>query len=122
MRPIKFRAKIKRDAGIYEVWAIDWLNQRVQVYRAGVYEWIPLEKIQSLMQFTGLLDKNGVEIYESDIVRHDWRSLPCEIIFENGAFRGKLGGMKPWLFDQFEAESSVIIGNIHEHPKLLEGK
>ncbi len=41
------KVKINGDAGEYEVWAIDWLNQRMQVYRATVYEWIPFNKIDS---------------------------------------------------------------------------
>lgn len=39
-----FTAKVRGDAGVYKVWGIDWLNQRVLVERAGL-EWIPAEKI-----------------------------------------------------------------------------
>jgi len=76
VREIKFRVKIKGDAGIYKVWQIDWLNQKVYAYRACGYEWVPFNKIQSLMQWTGLRDckrteeyPEGQDIYESDIVK-----------------------------------------------------
>ena len=39
-------AKVKGDAGQYQVWAIDWLGMRVQVYRAGVYEWLDISKVK----------------------------------------------------------------------------
>lgn len=39
-----FTAKVRGDAGVYKVWGIDWLNQRVLVERAGL-EWTPAEKI-----------------------------------------------------------------------------
>lgn len=39
-------AKIKGDAGVYSVWAIDWLNLKVQVYRAMAYEWIDMKKVK----------------------------------------------------------------------------
>ena len=38
-------AKIRRDAGTYEVWAVDWLHQRVLVSRACGDEWIEMEKV-----------------------------------------------------------------------------
>jgi len=44
----KYNAKIKGDAGIYEVWGINWLERKLIVYRAGEYETIPFAKIQYL--------------------------------------------------------------------------
>lgn len=39
------RAKIKGDAGIYQVWVIDWLNRRVLVSRNCGDEWVDMKKI-----------------------------------------------------------------------------
>lgn len=81
-----------------------------------------------LMQFTGLYDKNGKEIYEGDIVRipNDYELYGTnageayEVYFAYGGFR-----LKPkynskargyWLEDDNEIE---IIGNIYESKELL---
>lgn len=40
-----WKVKIKGDAGEYEIWAIDWLNQKALVYRACGDEWVQLSKL-----------------------------------------------------------------------------
>ena len=80
----------------------------------------------TLMQYTGLKDKNGVEIYEGDILslircldKHFicmCNKLPDKdftdvVIFENGEFTCNELGNIP---DYYE-----IIGNIYENPELL---
>ncbi len=85
-----------------------------------------------IMQFTGLFDKNGKEIYEGDICRFDITELPgfdclfCDIVGEAlfdyqdaGYFfstKTQFPHVKPWF-----AKNIEIIGNIHENPELLEG-
>ena len=74
-----------------------------------------------LMQYTGLKDKNGVEIYEGDIVRlFDAEKLQI-IIFNRGAFALQLqddGTAYRSLYHQYQADIEVI-GNIYENPELL---
>ncbi len=49
----KDRVLIKGDAGEYEAWGVDWLNQTICVYRASEYEWIPFRRIKSISPFPG---------------------------------------------------------------------
>jgi uncharacterized phage protein (TIGR01671 family) len=62
-----------------------------------------------LVQYTGLHDKNGKEIYEGDILRFNKLVYACS--WENL----KSG----WNIGELNAETSEVIGNIYENPELL---
>jgi uncharacterized phage protein (TIGR01671 family) len=71
-----------------------------------------------LMQYTGLKDKNGVEIYEGDIVRFldiDGVDSVTEVEFREGGFY-------PFAPDFIHWCNVEVIGNIYENPELLEGE
>jgi hypothetical protein len=77
----------------------------------------------TLGQFTGLLDRNGVEIYESDFVSdHVGVGLVC-YSEKHAAFRVIYGdGLAKWFYDynlKGEFESIEVIGNTHQSKELL---
>jgi len=74
-----------------------------------------------LMQFTGLLDKNGKEIYEGDILR-GWEAdgvfvRKGEVYLDQARFMVKLKGVPRHL--KTLARKYEIIGNIYENPELI---
>ena len=119
MREIKFRAYEKDESIEFTL--------KEAIFRSYPDPFI--ESVDSpIVQYTGLKDKYGKEIYEGDIVRvdNDWDKYGMtagesyEIYFNEGGFRLKAKYNKNargyWLEDNNEFE---IIGNIFENKNLL---
>ena len=78
-------------------------------------------------QYTGLKDKNGVEIYEGDIVQ--WADIKMEIFWGEDIGCGYGFCWRPYGEEQFYHESMTgfvdeyeVIGNIYENKLKEEGK
>lgn len=56
------KCKIKGDAGIYGVWAIDWLEDKVFVERACGHEWVSMDKVKMVSPSGCLLISNTIQI------------------------------------------------------------
>lgn len=148
MREIRFRAWDKVTKIIAEVTGLrtGYTDGSIEIWyinRDGEEMLCKPQKADiELMQYTGLNDKNGTEIYEGDIVRFDeelsvvrydeetarfvlddYGIFGClmEYGWDEGA--GGIGVVNTNGFDDFNDISEIeVIGNIHENPEFSEGR
>ena len=99
------------------------LNHWVAVNDAGqaehqIYLAAPLEPI--LDRWTGLLDINGAEIYENDLIRHESDKIGL-VIWEGEEMDSRPVG---WVSSHSNENVTpcVVVGNIHENPEPLISK
>lgn len=117
MRKIKFRAWEKNLKEMIPV-------EDISFERTGMINtnsaWRFFDEIE-LMQFTGLVDKNGMEIYEGDILLIDDETTL--VTFDDGCFcaLGYLGDGRtyPIRSSMFTGKKLEVIGNEYEHSELM---
>src|SRR5690606_6274842 len=137
MREIKFRGKAIMSIEELELMGIEhdngWVygnlikNGNRPMITADILEeidesiyprWWAVVEPKSVGQYTGLKDKNGKEIYEGDIILfNNFGDTLDKVVYSPGCFHTSRGG---YLLDKIR--EIEIIGNIYEHPELLEGK
>ena len=110
MREIKFRAWDKEKNEITTTICIGGLHIP---YNSNPNNYI-------LMQYTGLKDKNGKEIYEGDIVRNTADKYHYEIKWDNFESAWSLGENGSPIRRYLLSEYWEVIGNIYENPELLQ--
>ena len=131
-RTIKFRGKsiysedwlygslVKIEKDRYAV--IPPLNDIERGKIIGMYEVYP----ETVGQFTGLLDKNGKEIYEGDILHtitfgFNPEEYTAIILYRNCSFQLS-NGRNLFYFGQSDLtkmDDTIVIGNIYDNPDLI---
>lgn len=129
MREIKFRVWDKKKKKMYLVAGIDFALEKVEIWvetlkdKVGITSKMREFSDVELMQYTGLKDKNGVEVYQGDIVRCT-RGCPHEVIWLEEYGGTFVGGMPAWYLSglmegyAWTGEEEVL-GNIYANPELL---
>lgn len=137
MREIKFKAIRKSDNKVFEVMSLGIAEEEIMSWdeeESNILH-IPFDEIE-LMQYIGLQDKNGVEIYEGDIL--EFRANPFnrkrdlfQVVFKDGRFRDEwnnyIGQYLPPDIRNKQGgrvrlnEACEVVGNIYENPELLKG-
>ena len=121
MREIKFRAWLKEERKMVNVETLFIGINRLCFGNSkteDLFFW-DFEEVE-LMQYTGLKDKNGKEIYEGDIYHVGDKNIRYLVVWFDSGFEGKqlrstsYAGLKSW------AKDIEILGNIYENPELLE--
>jgi len=77
-----------------------------------------------IMQYTGLKDKNGKDVYEGDVLRYKskYTEYYTHVYFENGSFCDSDTYPANCYGVPFSEDSCInfeVIGNIYENPELL---
>jgi len=142
MRQLKFKYYFEniRYSGLYtQVFTLEEIsNGYVKEFINDHVEY----KEKHISQFSGLLDKQGVEIYEGDIIssleryycdrsNRDWVGIIKEnnygglaLTYEDDSYPDEFGELMEPVNDpqtaSFLIQSCEVIGNIYENPDLLE--
>ena len=138
MREIKFRAWDKEYCEMVLVDRINFREKEIEIVTAETkateeYYTCDFEDIE-LMQYTGLKDKKGKEIYEGDIIKCKMGQREFDAIVEFGnpnsyyswgwqlnRITGNSFNMDIllWVETELDGIECTIIGNIYENPELL---
>ena len=133
MKDLKFRAWDKTAKEMSEVTAIDFSTKPFRVFYETYSDENYFNQDAILMQSTGLHDKNGVEIFEGDILNygHIFTGSPFEeedeyeeeqgvVKFVNCGFNVEFKDSNTLFVDiMLTSENIEVIGNIYENPGLL---
>lgn len=118
MREIKFRAWDKRENAMRDGDATGD-GKALSINRQIVSL---VERDFILMQFTGLHDKNGKEVFESDIVEitDTFHTYPVAIKWDVKRARWSFDVREPECYGDLDEWTNMeIIGNIYSNPELL---
>ena len=129
MKEIKFRAWLKEDKKMVNIETMDFTDKSIQylkkseIINAHLLRRVSFDDVE-LMQYTGIKDKNGKEIYENDLISCN-KHKNIVVFFEGGCFkvkylRNSTTTITCTLNSFLEKYKCKISGNIYEPPELLE--
>ena len=133
MREIKFRAWLKEEKKMVNVETIDFTDKSIQYLEknefinAYLLRRVSFDDVE-LMQYTGVKDKNGKEIYEGDIIKYKFpydtrlkHISPVKFLETEASFgiKDRYGNEIP-LYTISANNYFEVIGNIYENKNLLE--
>ena len=70
-------------------------------------------------QFTGLTDKNGVQLFEGDIFHIGDRLLTYTVIWEDCGLKGKQNGSSCRIGLEYWKNAITIVGNVHDNHEMI---
>jgi len=117
MREIKFRAWDNKNNKMVS-WG-ELIHNKELLWSFFGNEYHPTDPPQYFwkrMQYTGLKDKNGIEIYEGDIVNFNGKIIAIEYNTAEGLFWGGDNSQR-YIFQY--CDMLEVIGNIYENSELL---
>ena len=125
-REIKFRAWLKEDKKMENVKTIDFTDKTIRCLKknefinAYLLRRVSFDDVE-LMQYTGVKDKNGKEIYEGDIVvlNNIENDNMCIVRYEHSSYRLEGWSLREDL-SNVEDRFLEVVGNIYENKNLLE--
>ena len=74
---------------------------------------------ETVGQFTGLTDKNGVKIFEGDIIKHKENLFEIKYSTEQARY---LAVLTNGVFDPVAMQNCKVVGNVFDNPELLKGE
>ena len=129
MREIKFRAWLKEDKKMENVKTMDFTDKTIRCLKknefinAYLLRRVSFDDVE-LLQYTGLKDKNGKEIYEGDILFFRDENMKYVVVWQDAAFIIKSIEIRKYSEKMYWIDDveicCEIVGNIYENKNLLE--